>query len=502
MFDFRTQVERALQQLQRGQDAEAEGTLRVLISTNPADDQLRYLLGIALLRQSKNEEAIETLRRAIAISHRRPDYHNALGGALRNTQQMEASIEAYRRALKLDPKLHDARYNLALTYLHNRQFDRADAEFGRLLAENPRDVEAIQAYANLHWMQGDYEGALQTVRQGVERLPESGNLRFSLADRLLALGSFEEGWFHYLWRINRHDFLAHIGVPFNDPSLFEPFAADLSGRTVRLHAEQGIGDDLFFLRFAPFLRERGARLVGAVAPRLVDMVSRSGVLDEVEPAKLRAPPNMDYRLLADLPFLLEAHARPLPPAVRFAPLAAKVDEVAARLQGLRRPLIGLTWRAGTGPEKGDRDALYKEVPFNKFVAMAARLPGTLLVLQRAPKEAEVERLIKECGPRVVDLSAFNGDLEGMLALLAAIDDYVGVSNTNMHLCAALGRGARVLVGRGVEFRWMTEGTASPWFPGFHVYRPNRQVDWNPAFDAVVEDLGAAYPAGADSSVNN
>ncbi len=495
MFDFKNLVQRALQQLQQGQPEAAEGTLRMLVSTNPRDDQLRYLLGVALVRQKKDEEAIEVLRRAIALSHRHADYHNALGSALRNTGQLEPSIEAFRRALKLDPNLHDARYNLGLAYQFNKQFDQAEAEIRRVIAANPRDVEVIQALANLRWAQGDHEGALMCLREAIERNPDSGNLRFSLGDRLLALGRFEEGWFHYLWRYSRYVFLERFGLPFNLPELLEPFAADLSGRTVRVHAEQGIGDDLFFLRFAPLLRQRGARVVGAVTPRLVGMIQRSGVLDEVEPAKDRVPPSVEYRLLADLPFLLEAHDKPLPPALRFAPLAEKSAEVAARLQGLRRPLIGLTWRAGTGPEQGDRNSLYKEAPFGKFVAMAQRLPGTLLVLQRSPREGEVEQFVEACGPRVVDLSALNGDLEGMLALLAAIDDYVGVSNTNMHLCAALGRGARVLVGRGVEFRWMTQGQ-SLWFPDFRVYRPTHQLDWIAAFDAVVSDLAAAYPEAA------
>ena len=88
----------------------------------------------------------------------------------------------------------------------------------------------------------------------------------------------------------------------------------------------------------------------------------------------------------------------------------------------------------------------------------------------------------------MDYSALNGDLEAMHALLSLIDEYVGVSNTNMHLCAALGRGARVLVSRSAEFRWMAAGVESPWFPGFPVYRQGEKGDWVQAMDAIVADL--------------
>jgi hypothetical protein len=93
---------------------------------------------------------------------------------------------------------------------------------------------------------------------------------------------------------------------------------------------------------------------------------------------------------------------------------------------------------------------------------------------------------------VADLSVLNADLETMLALLAQIDDYVGVSNTNMHLMAALGRGARVLVSRLPLFRWMAEGTESPWFPGFHVYRESNDRGWVPPLTSVIADLRAKY----------
>jgi hypothetical protein len=112
----------------------------------------------------------------------------------------------------------------------------------------------------------------------------------------------------------------------------------------------------------------------------------------------------------------------------------------------------------------------------------------LLVLQRRPRAGEIEKLRQTCGPRVADLSALNEDLEVMLALLARVDEYVGVSNTNMHLRAALGRGARVLVSSGAEFRWMAQGPMSPWFPLMRVYRQDASGSWKKAFEGLSNDL--------------
>ena len=485
---LRTLIETALRQLDDDQPEAAEKSLRAALDLNPRDDQLLNLLGVSLIRQQREEEAIEPLRKAISLNRRDAEYHNALGCALRNTGKMDEGIESFQRALKLDPNLQGARFNLAQAFQYQRDFAQADRLFRQLLAQRPGDVETVNALAAQQWQLGEYDESLRTLRQGIEHAPASGDLRFTLGEKLLALGRWEEGWFRYLWRVNRHGFLRKLGLPFDSPELLELFPQRLDGKTIRVHAEQGIGDDLYFLRFVPFLRQRGARVEGAVTPRLVEMVRRSGVLDAVEDAPERIPPNAGYRLLGDLPYLLRAAELPIPGPIRFTPLADRMTEIAARLAGLKRPLIGLTWRAGTGPEAGNRNVLFKEVKFTDFVAITKSLPGTLLVLQRNPKAEEVRALSEACGERVADLSALNADLEAMLALLAQIDDYAGVSNTNMHLMAALGRGARVLVSRMGEFRWMAEGAESPWFPGFRVYREAKDGSWLAALASVATDF--------------
>jgi hypothetical protein len=89
---------------------------------------------------------------------------------------------------------------------------------------------------------------------------------------------------------------------------------------------------------------------------------------------------------------------------------------------------------------------------------------------------------------VHDFSASNEDLEEMLALLAVVDEYVGVSNTNMHLRASVGRAARVLVPWPAEWRWLVSGDESPWFPGFRIYRQRPDGDWTAALERLACDM--------------
>jgi len=114
--------------------------------------------------------------------------------------------------------------------------------------------------------------------------------------------------------------------------------------------------------------------------------------------------------------------------------------------------------------------------------------GTLIALQRNPAPGEVDALAAACGRPVADLCSTNEDLEVMLALLELIDDYIGVSNTNMHLRAAAGRPARVLVPNPAEWRWMHWGRTSPWFPAFRIYRQALDGDWSAALAGLARDI--------------
>jgi hypothetical protein len=177
--------------------------------------------------------------------------------------------------------------------------------------------------------------------------------------------------------------------------------------------------------------------------------------------------------------------------LRIEPLPECIAQLGERLAQLGPPpYIGVTWRAGTAPEQqvGAAWHLYKSIALTTLATAMKHTNGTVVALQRYPQAGEIATLSEELKRPVHDLTALNEDLEGMLAVLALIDEYIGVSNTNMHLRAAVGRTARVLVPAPAEWRWMQHGRTSPWFPGFSIYRQSLQGDWTRSVEALRYDL--------------
>ncbi len=134
----------------------------------------------------------------------------------------------------------------------------------------------------------------------------------------------------------------------------------------------------------------------------------------------------------------------------------------------------------------------KIAPIDGIAEALRGLPATLIALQRDPGELEIAELAKLIGRVVHDFTAINDDLEAMLALVGRLDDYVGVSNTNIHLMIARGGTCRILVPNPPDYRWMTGGDFSPWFPGSRIYRETPEGGWRLAFEALRADLKAAH----------
>ena len=170
----------------------------------------------------------------------------------------------------------------------------------------------------------------------------------------------------------------------------------------------------------------------------------------------------------DLPWLARGIAAPHPPALPLKASAGALEAARSLLEAAGPPpYIGVAWRAGL-PSGGCAEHLHKMVPLEAFGAALQPVPGTIVSLQRGAEAMELAALSRSVARPVHDAGAVNDDLDAMLGLLARLDDYAGVSSTNIHMRAGLGRRARILVPIPPEWRYGRAGGASPWFAGFEL----------------------------------
>jgi tetratricopeptide (TPR) repeat protein len=509
--EYAALVGQAQAALAAGRLDEAEPALHAILQANPREAFAWALLGLVQVRRAQPELALAHVDRALGLDRDHPDYLNLRGVALGELGRLDEAVAAFRRALKRRPAHAECHYNLGKALLKRDDLAGARESFRRAATLDPpqpsaaymhglvlqregRAAEALRvfrgivaaapddldAFLQLGGALGEAEGMAALVehyRGGLVRWPGQGRLHRALGVALLADARYAEGWAQYLRR--------DLRGPESREVLPAPLPETLAGRAFLLEPEQGLGDVLFFLRFAPALVARGAKVALQADARLADLLGRAATFDAVVAAGAPVPPALAGREripVGDLPFLVGGD--PCPP-LALAPEPRRVSEWSERLRAHGPgPYVGVTWRAGsggTGPEFAKQGfALSKAIPPAVLGRALRGLGGTLVAVQRQPRPGEIEAFSVAAQRSVLDASRANDDLDDAIALLAALDRYVAVSNTNVHLRAAAGLPSDVLVPHPPEWRWMLAGGASPWFSGSRVHRQDRDLKWEAA----------------------
>jgi tetratricopeptide (TPR) repeat protein len=433
-------VQRALQLHQAGRIDEAERLYRDILRDEPGNAVATHYLGLIAWARGDREGAERLMREALDKDASVPDFHNNLGLLLRDSRRVDEAIEAYRRAIAIEPRWIDAYSNLGLA-----------------LEAAGRNAEAIAAYG-----------------QALEREPRFAIGHQNLALALLARGSFREALPHYRWRLAAQG----LSTQAPDPAATR-WPERLEGRSFAVRAEQGLGDALFFLRFAPEAVRRGARLAFRGDARLHTILARTGLFALGLESEAAPCAPFEEVFAGDLPWLLGVEeASRFPGPLPLQPDPNRVRDWRAKLSALgAAPYVALTWRAGTSAAGGPTRNLLKDVPPALLGQRLRDRRATWISVQRLPAQGEREALAQALGAPVHDAAYANGDLEEILALMSVVDDYVGVSNTNTHLRAGTGGPMQVWVPHPPEWRWGLEGNRSVWFPTASLERQKVNGRW-------------------------
>lgn len=481
----------------QGRTDEALECFYQALKINPGHTEVLYNIATLHREAGRFKEAIDVYAQTLAFAPDHIDALNNLGTIHERLGDVAVAVDLYRKVLMLDPGNVQALCNLGSALLKQGDFKEAEQSCRSALKLAPDFVDAAINLGAIQLACSEFEKAGQTYLQASRQVPEDPDIRHSLGMLRLALGDFAGAWEDYQARPSRRHVLGVAGT------LDEVLPEQVAGKTVLVIGEQGIGDELFFLRGAVLLKNRGAQVTVCCDAKILGLLAHNKVFDTLVTHGSFLPAR-DFTFAAgDLPLLLSRGGSSgiFPEQMKPLELIPQPHRVISMQRYLAQvgppPYLAVTWRAGTrlSDQRSWRSlALSKEVPLGALGQALRGYSGTIISLQRSPHIGEMAELAAKIGAAVHDASGINDDLEDMLALLTLLDEYIGVSNTNMHLFAGLGRKARVLVPNPAEWRWMAVGDQSPWFPGFALYRQAYDRTWEGAMTKLRVDLSQPIPA--------
>jgi tetratricopeptide (TPR) repeat protein len=478
----------------QGLSVEAVECYRRALRCDPHNTHAHYNLGNALKDHGQMREAAQCYRQALAVNPRHAEAHNNLGVILKDQGQPTEAAESFRRALAINPDDANTHYNLGCVLKDLEQFAEAALCYRQVLRINPQHADALHGLSIVLTRAGLIEEALVHIEQALRNNPTQATALWQRSLLRLLMGDFAGGW---------QDFEQRWAQPnIAQRSLPRPRwdGSSLEGKTILVHAEQGHGDTIQFVRFLPMVKERGGTVLFECQTSLARLLAGVAGTDHVIPAGTPLPPYDVQVPLLSLPAIFGTTLAAVPAAVPYLRTDPNLVELwrqeLAPVQGFK---LGIAWQ-GSIDHPGDR---HRSIPLTRFETLA-RVPGTRLVsVQKGPGTEQ----LKEYTGRISQLPSLTGafpilDLGDRLetfldtaAVLLNLDLVITVDSAVAHLAGALGVPVWVLLPFTSDWRWLRERSDSPWYPTMRLFRQRRFGDWEEVFAHVAANLAAKHEIG-------
>jgi tetratricopeptide (TPR) repeat protein len=465
---------------QAGRIDEALASYREAVRFEPRIAGMRNSLAVTLRLKGLLSEAEVEQRKAVRLDPNFDMAQSNLGVLLRDIGKLDESIAACREAIRLNPNFAEAHYNLGTALYDQGRLDETAAAFREAIRLKP---DSADAHNNLATVMADSQRpneAIAGYREALRYKPDYAEVHWNLALNLLLQGNFAEGWPEYSWLSRCKEFASpnwNLPQPTWD-------GRELNGQTILLHAEQGFGDAIQFVRYAPLVVQRGGRVVIQCQRELVDLFRAAPNLGHVVAADENLPPFDRHCSLLELPMIFRSDLQSIPRNVPYLQVDDSLQnlwrERLASAPGLLR--VGLAW-AGNPIHRRDHK---RSLRLAQLQPLASRPDVTFISLQKGPASDEAKH--PPDGMALLDFTNELTDFQQTAALISNLDLVIAVDTAVIHLAGALGKPAWLLITAVPDWRWLIDRGDSPWYPTLRIFRQREPGDWDSAIAAATAEL--------------
>lgn len=443
-------------------------------------------LGKALVAQEAWESALAAFDRALRLQSTSAETHLERGQVLTRLNRHDDALTAYEHALELAPDMPRAHLYQSVTLIELNHYHLALLALDRALALDP--TSAVAWYNRglaLSRLKRCQEG-LHANLEAIARQPDYADAHWHVGLNALLLGDFDQGWNHYEWRWKR---TGADRKRYADHPLWT--GQDVAGKTVLLHAEQGMGDTLQFCRYAPMVAARGGRVLLEVYPAVAALCSGlSGVAEVLPQSQDDGAVEFDYHApLLSLPHIFGPTLDAIPTAVPYlrAPLRRR-QFWQERLGPRTKPRIGLVW-SGNPKHRLDHE---RSIPLEHLAPLLTP-EFQWISLQREVRDrdsASMERFgLTHFGEKLRDFA-------DTAAVIEQLDLVISVDTAVAHLAGAMGMSVWIMLHYNPDWRWMLDRADSPWYPSVRLFRQPIRNDWS----SVITTIGNLLRASLQPTV--
>jgi tetratricopeptide (TPR) repeat protein len=507
-------IEHAFAHYQQGRLADAETICNAILAAEPEDFDALHLLGLLRHAQERNAEALRLVGAVLKRAPRSAEVLSNYGLILAALSRHEEALVCFEEALDHSAGYLNALRNRAASLKALARDEEALLAFAAIVATKDDDIDALNECGGLHMRLSRPDAAIACYDKALAIAPQVAELHINKGSALAAsnrfddalhsfaaaiaiapgraeahykaslirlrVGDFRSGWrdYEWRWRCERTPIVRRVAAPL---WLGE---RPIKGKTIFLLGEQGFGDTIQFIRYAPLVAALGATVLVDVPPQLREIAASvpgvSSVVCGAEPT-----PHVDYRCpLLTLPLSFQTEVATIPANVPYIrPPEERVAKWRERLPQNGRLRVGLCW-AGSPEHLNDRN---RSIAIERFAKVLSVPNLDFVSVQKEVNERQAAILHEN---NVVELGQDFQDFADTAAVLAQLDLLISVDTSVAHLAGAMGKPVALLLPWSPDWRWMHERTGTPWYPTMLFFRQATRGDWDGPFEQLYQELSA------------
>jgi len=480
---------------QTGDYPQAISKFQIALTISPKNALVCFHLGYAFDQIKQHQQSVYYYQLAIKHQPHYPEAYLNLGDVLKDMHDHPNALHAYDQAIQQHPQHAPAWSKRGILLYETHQHQEAIDHCNKAIALDPNNVDAYcnRGVINQHLLQ--FDQAFKDFNHGISINSNHPECLWNNGLAHLQLGQYDLGWPGYeaRWHVKSLSLRQELRI-FDSPQW--DGNQSLTGKTIFIYAEQGLGDTIQFSRFIPLLQQLSCQIILEVQAPLVTLIKNSFKAITVI-AKGTVRPTFDYHCaLMSLPLMLKITLHNIPSTTPYIQSdSANRVHWQQHLAITNTPKIGLVWQGNPTHRNDHHRSL-------SLTALVAHLPQGFeyISLQKELRPNDAQTLAKH--PYIRHFGEQINDFADTAALCALMDIVISVDTSVAHLAGALGKPLWVLLPHAPDWRWLLDRTDSPWYPTARLFRATQDGHWQDALTAVQLALQLAIQSGFPQSANH
>ena len=467
-----------LQKKNKPQEAKKIYINLLKIDRNP---QVLRLIGLIEFDEKNYDESLKFFNESLQINPNNSECYSNRGIVNFKLKNIDEAISDYKKAILIDKNNYNAYFNLGNLYKKIGRLEESIENFSNAILINKNHYIAYHNRGVVKELLLKFDEAINDFDEALKINPKYSNSLFFKAITQLKVGDYKNGWKNY----------EHRWESTNFPSPKRKFKQpcwngidNLSDKTILLHGEQGLGDNIHFIRYFNLIKLKAKKVLLQIDKRLVQLFRDSNFGNNIFSNNEKLPDFDIHCPLLSLPFKCSTTIKNIPFKEKY--IFPKKDKIIKWKKIFNNKFlnVGINWQASNISDL-DKGRSFK---LEYFYDISLLNKVKLFSLQKFNGLEQIKQNIKKIELNTIESFDEESPFVDTAAIIENLDLVITCDTSIAHLSGAIGKKTFLLLQENSEWRWLRDINYSPWYSSIKIYRQKNQGDWSNVFDEVKKDI--------------